>query len=246
MNKLFGTILVASLWASFSVEAQTPGYLCQLSISSPSGLSSLCNAVHIGEGQLVSAGHCFPEGQKTVTQGIILATCAQEEFMEFTKLKITSDPKSVFKEDFSLLEFSPMIKGDFVRPTAYPSMYFVSNQLRDEVQCEILALRGNYPSTKLKRIKVDKSMDMKVIDNSSGPAQIIMKSKTGGALAEGFNVKEGDSGGALICRYSKMAREELVGIIANYGTDRGSREIIQNSFSPVFGPQAKGMLDNKK
>jgi len=89
-------------------------------------LSSLCNAVHIGEGQLVCAGHCFPEGQKTVTHGIILATCAQEEFMEFTKLKITSDPKSVFKEDFSLLEFPPIIKGDFHRPNCYNTAFIAS------------------------------------------------------------------------------------------------------------------------
>jgi hypothetical protein len=225
-----------------SALAQTPGHLCQISISGASGVSSLCNAVHIGDGRLLSAAHCFPEGKKTLTHGLILATCGSQELMEFINLKKSSPHSGSFSEDISLLEFSPFIKTDSVNPTSYPAMYFAGNQLRTGVECEILALRGAYPSKQLKRIKVDKSLGLFVLNNSQGPAQIIMKSKTGGALSNGFNVKEGDSGGALICRYSKAAREELVGIIGNYGTDRVTKQIMQNSFSPVFGPQAKNIL----
>ena len=164
--------------------------------------------------------------------------------MEFRNLKKSSNPQAgSFNEDISLLEFAPFIKADTINPTAYPAMYFNGNQLKSGVTCEALAFRGSYPSKQLKRIKIDATYDIRVMDSSKGPAQIIMKLKSGSQLPEGLNVKEGDSGGALVCRYSKMAREELVGIIANYGTDRVTKKIIQNSFSPVFGPEAKGILN---
>jgi hypothetical protein len=218
--------------------------VCQLSISSPSGQSSLCSAVHIGDGKLLSASHCFPEGKNTITHGIVLANCGGEEFMDFTNLKRSPDPvKGTFSEDIALLEFAPAIKTESVTPTGYPAMYFASNQLRSGVQCEILAFRGAYPSKTLTRIKFTDAYDIKVMDNGSGPAQIMMKNKSGGVLAAGINVKEGDSGGAVVCRYSKNAREELVGIIMSYGTDKVSKQIIQNSFSPVFGAQAKKFLN---
>lgn len=160
--------------------------------------------------------------------------------MDFTNLKRSPDPvKGSFSEDIALLEFAPALKTESVAPTGYPAMYFASNQLRSGVQCEILAFRGSYPSKALTRIKFNDAYDVRVMENKSGPAQIIMKNKAGGVLAKGINVKEGDSGGALVCRYSKNAREELVGIIMNYGTDKVSKQIIQNSFSPIFGAQAK-------
>lgn len=240
MKKIIASCL---LLLGLSAKAETPAYICHLSISTSAGSSSLCNAVHIGEGRLLSAAHCFHEGKKTITHGIVLATCGGEEFMEFNNLKKSVAPQAgSFSEDVSLLEFSPFIKAESINPTAYPAMYFAGNQLKAGVDCEILALRGDYPSKQLKRIKVDKSMDLRVMDSSQGPAQIIMKAKSGAALPAGLNVKEGDSGGALICRYSKNAREELVGIIGNYGTDRVTKLIMQNSFSPVFGPQAKKIL----
>lgn len=229
---------------SFNLFAQFKApYVCQLSISSPSGQNSLCSAVHIGSGKLLSASHCFPEGKNTITHGIVLATCGGQEFMDFTNLKRSPDPvKGSFSEDIALLEFAPAIQTESITPTAYPAMYFASNQLRSGVQCEILAFRGSYPSKTLTRIKFTDAYDVKVMENGSGPAQIIMKNKSGGVLPAGINVKEGDSGGALVCRYSKTAREELVGIIMSYGTDKVSKQIIQNSFSPVFGAQAKKFL----
>jgi hypothetical protein len=237
MKKLFIPLMLFSF--NLLAQVQAP-YLCQLSISSPSGQSSMCNAVHIGGGRLLSASHCFPEGKNTITHGIVLASCGGEEFMDFTNLKRTPDPvKGSFSEDMALLEFSPVLKTESIRPTEYPAMYFASNQLRSGVQCEILAFRGSYPSKALTRIKFNDAYDVRVMDNGSGPAQIIMKNKSGGTLPSGINVKEGDSGGALVCRYSKTAREELVGIIMSYGTDKVSKQIIQNSFSPVFGNQAK-------
>ena len=242
MKKYIFGLFVGTLSIN-SALAAPPEYLCQLSISSSTGSSSLCNAVHIGEGKLLTAAHCFPEGQKTITQGIIIANCGSEEFMEFKSLKRSSAPKHIFNEDIAILEFSPFIKSESISATSYPAMYFASNQIREGVQCEIIALRGSYPSKNLKRIKIDKNMNLNVMENSSGPAQIIMRPKVGGAIKDGLNVKEGDSGGALICRYSKIAKEELVGIIANYGTDRTTKEVIQNSFSPVFGIEAKKLLN---
>lgn len=242
MKKIIFKLLLGAFTSTVAL-ATTPQYLCHLSISSSTGSSSICNAVHIGDGKLLSAAHCFPEGQKTVTNGIIIANCGDEEFMEFKKIKKSKDLKFPFNEDIALLEFSPFIKAETLNPTAYPSMYFAGNQVRDGVFCEILAFRGPYPSKNLKRIKIDKTMDLKLMDNTTGPAQIIMRQKNGGAIPEGLIVKEGDSGGALICRYSKMAKEELVGIIANYGKDRTTKEIIQNSFSPIFGSEAKKLLN---
>jgi hypothetical protein len=55
---------------------------------------------------------------------------------------------------------------------------------------------------------------------------------------------KGYSGGALVCRYSKFAREELVGIVMSFGRARDTREIRYNSFSPVFGLEAKRLLNN--
>ena len=165
--------------------------------------------------------------------------------MEFTNLKKSNVYQQTgFYEDISLLEFSSIIKADSVSPTNYPSMYIEGGQLRNGVECEVLALRGNYPAANLKRIKVDKSMDLKIMNNASGPAQILMQTKSGAPILEGKNVLEGDSGGALVCRYSKFAREELVGIVMSYGRERDTKEIRYNSFSPVFGLEAKRLLNN--
>jgi hypothetical protein len=218
--------------------------MCQLSISGPSGAYSLCNAVHIGQGRLLSAAHCFPEGKNTITHGILLASCGDQELMDFSNLSKTSDlPEGTLGEDISLLEFSPELKEAWIAPTSYPALYFEGGQLKSGVECEILAFRGRYPSKTLKRIKVDQSMSLRVLNNRTNePVQIQMKLKSGGGLIAGTNVKEGDSGGALICRYSKKAPHELVGIIMTYGTDQVSKIIVQNTFSPVFGPGAKKIL----
>jgi hypothetical protein len=244
MKKYLWTTALCLLQFTFLAQAQVPPFMCHLSISSPSGVSSLCNAVHIGQGRLLSAAHCFPEGKKTITHGIVLASCGEEEFMDFSNLRKSPDsPKGSLGEDISLLEFSPELKGDWIVPTSYPAMYFAGGQLRTGVECEILALRGPYPSKKLKRIKVDSTMELRALNNRNDePAQIQMKLKSGGALVAGTNVQEGDSGGALICRYSKNARHELVGIIMNYGTDHVTKKIMQNAFSPVFGAGAKKIL----
>jgi hypothetical protein len=245
MGLIKNLIVLSSLLMVSLAWSETPSYICHLSISAPGGEGSLCNAVHVGQGRLLSASHCFPNGQKTISQGIILASCGAEEFMEFTSLKNSNSyQQGGFNEDISLLEFSSLIKADSVAPTNYPSMYIEGGQLRNGVECEVLALRGNYPSMTLKRIKVDKSMDLKVMNNAAGPAQILMQNKSGAPILQGRNVLEGDSGGALVCRYSKFAREELVGVVMSYGRARDTREIRYNSFSPVFGPEAKRLLNN--
>ena len=70
--------------------------------------------------------------------------------MDFSNLRKSPDsPKGTLGEDISLLEFSPELKGDWIVPTSYPAMYFAGGQLRTGVECEILALRGPYPSKKL-------------------------------------------------------------------------------------------------
>ena len=245
MSKLRCLITLISFLSVSLACAETPSYICHLSISSPSGEGNVCNAVHVGHGRLLSASHCFPHGKNTISQGIILANCGAEEFMEFTNLKKSNVYQQTgFYEDISLLEFSSIIKADSVSPTNYPSMYIEGGQLRNGVECEVLALRGNYPAANLKRIKVDKSMDLKIMNNASGPAQILMQTKSGAPILEGKNFLEGDSGGALVCRYSKFAREELVGIVMSYGRERDTKEIRYNSFSPVFGLEAKRLLNN--
>jgi hypothetical protein len=246
MKKMIWASSLLFLQFSFLAQAQTPAFICQLSISSPSGSSSLCNAVHIGKGRLLSASHCFPEGKKTIQSGIILATCGDEEFMEFSHLKRSPEAaKGVVGEDIALLEFSPQINADWVVPTAYPAMYFDGPKIKSSVDCEVLSLRGDYPSKRLRRFKIDQKMDLRMLSNSGGlPSQLVMTFKSRAAFEESTSVREGDSGGALVCRAYKTARPELVGIIMTYGTDRVTKKIMQNTFSPVFGPEA-GKLLNK-
>jgi hypothetical protein len=42
-----------------------------------------------------------------------------------------------------------------------------------------------------------------------------------------------------------LSGQELVGINMTYGTDRVTKKIMQNTFSPVFGPEAGRLLIKK-
>ena len=207
MKKLIWASSLLILQFGSLALAQTPPFICQLSISSPSGSSSLCNAVHIGKGRLLSASHCFPDGKKTIQSGIILATCGGEEFMDFTNLKRSPEAaKGVVAEDISLLEFSPQINADWVVPTEYPAMYFDGPKIKSTVDCEVVSLRGDYPAKNVRRFKIDKNMDLRMLSNSTGlPAQLVMTYKSGSAFEGNTSVREGDSGGALVCRAYKTA-----------------------------------------
>ena len=164
--------------------------------------------------------------------------------MDFTDLKRSPGPdKGLVGEDISLLEFSSPINADWVVPTEYPAMYFDGPKIKSTVDCEILSLRGDYPAKSVRRFKIDKNMDLRMLSNAKGlPAQLVMTYKSGSAFEGSTSVKEGDSGGALVCRAYKTARPELVGIIMTYGTDRVTKKIMQNTFSPVFGPEASRIL----
>ncbi len=211
-----------------------PSYLCRLSITSPNGESSFCNAVHIGKGRLLSASHCFSEGKRNITEGVIVAKCGNEEFSDFTDL-ILSD----HSEDIALLKFSPNLKdAASINPTKYPALYFSGSNLNPSANCEILALRGDYARGTLKRVKITESLEMK----ATSAYLLVVKSKTGSVLPQGTNVIEGDSGGALICKTKGMGGSELIGIIKSYSSKNGTRMIIQNSFTPVFSPKIKTFI----
>ena len=48
-------------------------------------------------------------------------------------------------------------------------------------------------------------MDLRMLSNSKGlPAQLVMTYKSGSAFEGNTSVKEGDSGGALVCRAYKL------------------------------------------
>ena len=243
MKKIF---LCLSLLSFISLSyAQVPSYLCQLSITSPSGSNSSCNAVFIGNGKLLTASHCFNKNENMIRDGIIVANCAGNEFTDFTSLVQTSIPANNYsEEDIALLTFSPNLNIESINPTKYPSMYFDGDHLKPNADCEILSLRGSEKDLTLHKVKIEKSMNLRFIkDYNNVPSLIALSLKSGSEIDSTQTVVEGDSGGALVCGYSKNARKELVGIIESYGRDKGTGKVLQNSFSPVFGTKAINFLN---
>jgi hypothetical protein len=232
--------LITLLFLGFSLSAfsNAPRFMCHLSIMDSKGASSQCNAVAIGGKKILTAAHCFPEGIKTITHGVVLAKCGDTEIDEFVDLQKSNRVSSGKSEDFAVLVTkSVSLPGDIL-PTRYSSMYFSSDRLKPGVQCEVLALRGKFPSANLVRILMSEYMVLNTISST----QIVMKKKAGSALNDQEALIEGDSGGALICRYSKNAKPELIGVISNYGSTKIDKIKIQNAFSPVFGSEALRIL----
>lgn len=236
MIKILTSLLSFLLFLPFGMTVeQLPSYLCRLSITSPNGKSSLCNAVHIGNGRLLTAAHCFPHGQKNLDEGIIIAKCGNEEFSDFTKIFKSQN----LAEDITLLVFSPKLRNsDEILPTAYPALYFSGSKLNPGVSCEILAIRGELTNRKLKRIKLDQSLDLQALSRTL----LVVKGKDQSFLPTGTNVVEGDSGGALVCKTNQGVKSELIGIIKSYGSQVRTRLLVQNSFTPVFSPEAIKIL----
>jgi hypothetical protein len=215
--------------------------ICSLSITTATGHSSLCNAVHIGQGRLLTAAHCFPEGQSTAKNGLIIAKCGNDEFMDF--LKIDQKPASTLttnSEDISIARFAPALARPGLRPTTNPAMYFDNSQLKPSAECEILALRNDSLIT----IRVDASTHLvKVSDSLGYPSKIIHKKRLNQSLSSGTAVRPGDSGGALLCRYTKNKSLELVGITVDVRTLKTNNQPMQNTFSPVFGQEAQRLIN---
>jgi hypothetical protein len=226
-------------------KAQAQNFLCHLSITKSDGQSSLCNGVHIGGGRILTAAHCFPEGKRTLHQGIILAKCGNDELMDFIDLR-KSKSSSAPSEDIALLTSKSPIKASVVTPTLYPSLYFSAGRINPSATCELFSLRGDYPGANLKRIPLRGTFTLEVRNGSQGAGRILIKPLDGGDVAPGVSVQEGDSGGALVCRFNKKAKPELVGIIATYDTDKRTGKILQMSASPVFGPEAHGLINMTK
>ena len=90
------------------IYAQSPSYLCQLSITSPNGSSASCNAVYIGHGKLLTASHCFDSKENILRYGVVVANCGGIEFSDFTNLVQSIIPANNYsEEDIALLTFSP-------------------------------------------------------------------------------------------------------------------------------------------
>ena len=214
--------------------------LCFLSISSASGQNSVCNAVHIGNGRLLTAAHCFPAHESIVKNGLIIARCGNDEFMDFIKINQVSTTKLTTNgEDISVAHFKPALSRRGLRPTTNPSMYFDNSQVKPGAECEIHTIRNDQH----KIIKIDSSTHLTKLSDTQGSAvKIIHKKKRGESLGTSFAVKYGDSGSALLCRYAKNKPLELVGITVDVRTLKSTNQPVQNTFSPVFGPEAKRLL----
>lgn len=211
---------------------------CQLAVTSSTGKTGYCNAVHTGRGHFFSAGHCFPRGDEDLRESLILVHCGTLFIDNFTQLRVSLRQGVLFSEDIAGFK-SDRFPREEVSVSKFPAVYFDRTRVKPGVECEIRTLRGDVDHPVLVRIPVQFSSEtLEVRFAALNSAQrIIHRRKDGADLPKSQGLREGDSGSALLCRQPRQ-KFELVGIAATYATDRFDGGLRQNSFSPAFGEEA--------
>lgn len=221
--------------------AQTSRFMCRLSIANGHGMN-YCNAVYIGNNKILSAAHCFPDGDRTLDTSVILANCGGKEITTYKRLTTSWTKSPGTREDFALLETTDDLKMESIAPTKYPSTYFDLDQLNSTTQCIAVFLRNDFYKPTLYRFTYKSAVQINIKTNSKNEDdRLAVTMKNGGLYPKSSSLMHGDSGGALICKAKYNSHFELVGIIQ--GLESNSRgELTSNIFSPVFGPVAKSIL----